>query len=128
MTERRIAELWAEVPTIACKGRCPSSCGPIDASRAERRILREHGIRLRALPLLDVACGEVRTCPALVDGRCSVYAVRPLICRLWGVVESMPCPWGCKPERYLSDAQARALLLAAARLRGDVATETETAP
>jgi hypothetical protein len=38
------------------------------------------------------------TCPALKDGRCSVYDVRPTLCRLWGVVEDMPCPWGCVPD------------------------------
>jgi Fe-S-cluster containining protein len=50
-------------------------------------------------------------CPYLEDERCSVYEVRPLICRLWGVVDSMPCLWGCQPEpRYLTTEEGYAFL------------------
>lgn len=38
------------------------------------------------------------SCPALVDGRCSVYDDRPMICRLYGTVEVMRCPYGCVPK------------------------------
>jgi hypothetical protein len=38
-------------------------------------------------------------------------------CRLWGAVESMPCPWGCQPEGgLLPDAEGRRLIQAAAEL------------
>lgn len=47
-------------------------------------------------------------CPALdFIGRCSVYEIRPLICRLWGVVETMKCHYGCEPERYLTDEEGK---------------------
>lgn len=49
-------------------------------------------------------------CPLLENERCSVYEVRPMICRLWGLVESMPCPWGCKPDRYLTHEEGLVLL------------------
>jgi Fe-S-cluster containining protein len=46
-------------------------------------------------------------CPALVDGRCSVYDVRPLICRLYASAEGLRCPHGCQPvSGMLSDADA----------------------
>jgi hypothetical protein len=35
------------------------------------------------------------SCELLVDGRCSIYQDRPLICRLYGVAEGLPCPHGC---------------------------------
>jgi hypothetical protein len=54
--------------------------------------------------------GKTVDCPLLRQGRCTVYAVRPLICRLWGVVESMPCPWGCRPERFLTVEEGEALM------------------
>jgi len=54
--------------------------------------------------------GPNLTCPALVNGLCSVYAVRPLICRLWGVVREMACPFGCKPERWLADREVKRML------------------
>lgn len=46
------------------------------------------------------------SCPLLDGAVCSVYVVRPLICRLWGLVPSMRCHFGCEPERWLTDAQA----------------------
>jgi hypothetical protein len=50
------------------------------------------------------------TCIALDQlGRCRVYDARPLICRLWGVVEAMSCPHGCAPEYWLSEGEARNL-------------------
>lgn len=58
-------------------------------------------------------------CVYLVDGRCSVYQNRPLICRMYGAVESLPCPHGCKPDRgALPDAESRALLLKATEIGG----------
>ena len=43
---------------------------------------------------------------------CEIHEARPLICRLFGIVDIdlMRCPWGCVPERWLSDAESRALL------------------
>lgn len=51
-------------------------------------------------------------CPALDDRkRCSAYDKRPMICRLWGVVETMKCPHGCRPSpRYLTDEQGKDML------------------
>lgn len=42
-----------------------------------------------------------RACPLYdrADARCMVYPVRPLVCRLLGVVEWMPCPIGMPLER-----------------------------
>lgn len=56
------------------------------------------------------------TCPALQDGQCSVYDVRPMICRVWGASEDLVCPYGCRPEpgrRRLTSAETLALLDAA---------------
>ena len=48
------------------------------------------------------------TCPMLhrASGDCRVYPVRPMLCRLWGLVKKMACPWGCVPERWLTDEEA----------------------
>ena len=55
--------------------------------------------------------GVSLTCPYLNKwGLCDAYAVRPAICRLWGVVKKMACPWGCQPERWLTDAETYAIL------------------
>lgn len=60
-------------------------------------------------------------CDALAaDGRCSVYDLRPLICRLWGTAKELACPYGCVPEGgWLTYAQTMELLNAARRVGGD---------
>lgn len=36
-------------------------------------------------------------CPALTEqGRCSVYEVRPMVCRTWGTNAAQPCPHDCE--------------------------------
>ena len=99
---RALDALYAEMPTLDCQGKCAESCGPILMSRVEwGRIIEQVGTEPRATSL---------DCPMLDGERCSVYAIRPTICRLWGMVESMPCPWGCEPSRLLSDAEGRVFL------------------
>jgi len=62
------------------------------------------GVRVRLCPLFDVERRE-----------CAVYAVRPLVCRLLGHVEWMPCPAG--RLRPVSSPQALGLLQRYARTR-----------
>jgi len=100
---RDLDALYAELPTIACQGLCSSSCGPIEMTEPEwKRIQLRLGHTPRAIST---------TCPMLVRERCSVYTIRPMICRLWGIVERMPCPWGCKPEPgYLTTRESFTLM------------------
>lgn len=54
---------------------------------------------------------ESLNCPLLTaDKKCSVYHIRPMICRLWGIVERMPCHHGCVPERWLTREQGHEFL------------------
>lgn len=100
---RRLDSLYAEMPTLDCQGKCAESCGPIVMSRVEwERIIEKVGAEPHG--------GADLTCPLLTDERCTVYSIRPTICRLWGLVESMPCPWGCKPSRVLTDVEGFAFL------------------
>ena len=92
--KKMIDEIYAELPAIDCKQQCAESCGPIDMSRIEWERI---GKKLKGYPMATSL-----TCPMLKQGLCSVYAIRPMICRLWAVVETMRCPWGCVPERFLS--------------------------
>jgi len=59
---------------------------------------------------------EDLTCPLLSDGRCTVYEIRPTICRLWGMVDAMPCVFGCQPTRLLSRDQGYEFLERAGRI------------
>lgn len=105
MTDREIEvrAIWAQIPSVNCKGHCTDSCGPIGMTAPEEAILAERG----------VAVGfdrETLTCDQLKFGRCQVYEDRPLVCRLWGAVPKMRCLWGCEPT--LTDEQGHGLMQA----------------
>ena len=104
-----LERIYRAIPTVACKGLCAESCGPIDMSPTERRRIEDRGVDIPT-PATYFA-NKDSECAALVDNRCSVYTDRPLICRLWGAVESMPCPHGCEvTPGLLMDAGAHTLI------------------
>lgn len=126
-------KMYATLPKLDCKGLCQESCGPIDMSIAERK----------RIPIQITAPGEALrmifqdgadyNCDALdVEGRCSVYKVRPLICRLWGMTEQMKCPHGCVPEGgFLVDEEAAGLIRRSLDIGGydqDLARKTGASP
>lgn len=104
-------ELYEQLPTIQCRGKCQHSCGPIDMSNVERDRIRSRGVEIPRLS---------GTCPALTFlGGCRVYDIRPMICRLWGLVEPMACPHGCMPEGgWLDNATGLELLARAMEIGG----------
>jgi hypothetical protein len=115
-----LADVYARIPNVDCKGLCQESCGPIAMSRDEDRRLRDLGVTISSM--LDAVAaidrGEDYWCPALQQGQCTVYDARPTICRLWGATTSMPCPHGCTPPDALSQPQSFELLALAARAGG----------
>lgn len=100
---RNLDALYADLPTLDCQGKCAESCGPIAMSRVEwERIVERVGYEPQAR--------EDLTCPLLDGERCTVYDIRPTICRLWGMVESMPCSWGCRPTRVVGHEEGLIVL------------------
>ena len=91
--------IYARIPSIKCAQKCQGCCGPLGFTEGEN--LRFSNIQVRD----DLTCSKL-TC----FGTCSIYNIRPTICRLWGVAEGMECPWGCVPERVLSKAEAKQIL------------------
>lgn len=102
---------------------CQDSCGPIAMSVEEDTRLRARGVEIPSMveAVEAIERGEDYYCPALQDGRCSVYDDRPTICRLWGATQSMPCPHGCTPPDALSQEESYALLNLAAEVGGGMA-------
>lgn len=114
----KIDALLSTIPTFQCKEGCYDCCGPVELSRLEY---------LRCIEASGRTAEDVRQqmqsnikegtylCPLLdtETKKCSVYAVRPAICRLFGVVKNqLLCPHGYAPESpaLLSDKQAREIL------------------
>jgi len=112
--------LYDRVPAIPdCDGRCWISCGPTDRSQREEQRIRAAGYRITPV---DEALRTLDTywCEALTgDKRCAVYEMRPMVCRLWGAVEGMNCPYGCVPEGgWLTDREGNELLAESMRIGG----------
>lgn len=119
---KALRKLYEQVPRVECKGLCTDSCGPLDppqleVEQMERRsgkpfTSRATGAELRAAMRAGTLSGHERCCYLSRAGRCTVYGDRPMICRVWGAAESIPCHHGCKPVggRFLTDAEAYRLL------------------
>jgi Fe-S-cluster containining protein len=120
---QQLDAIYADLPTIDCQGFCHTSCGPIDMSRHERtRIRTATGISIDARSAIRDGWAD---CPALTQfGRCSVYDLRPIICRLYGLTRQLPCGYGCRPERWLTDKQAMEYLARVAEISGEAAFAT----
>lgn len=110
MTNRDLQKIYDSLPNLKCKGLCHEACGPIEIFKAERdnlgRSFKHKNLKDALFHLkkghTDDYDGCI-TCPMLTgENKCSVYDKRPVICRLWGLVENMKCKWGCTPDRYLS--------------------------
>lgn len=116
--------LYASLPSIQCKGKCASACGPIGMSPLERERITGSGfpwVDGQVVPMPDGSVGGT-VCSALDQRRlrCRVYDVRPLVCRIWGLVEALKCPWGCVPEGgHLDDVQGLRLMNSALWYGGD---------
>ena len=113
----RIDAILATIPSFKCKEGCADCCGPVQLTRLEY---------YRCVKASDRSAEDVRRhmernlkqktcqCP-LIDTRtkrCSVYEVRPAICRVFGTTGELACPHGYapEPEQMLSEEQAREIL------------------
>lgn len=120
----QLRELYALIPEVNCKRKCQAFCSAVfdEGSMSlleQNRVLNFHGYKP---PGPAFECGYLDEA-----GRCSVYATRPTICRLWGVVEDAPamrCSFGCEPDRWLTNAEAMAIMHEAVRIGGGQAPPT----
>ena len=114
----KIDELLSALPTFKCKDGCFDCCGPVVMSRLEyMRCVQASGRDAKDIKrqMQNNLKQGIYTCPLFDDKtkQCTVYAVRPAICRLFGVVGGeLVCPHGYGPESstLLSDARSREIL------------------
>lgn len=111
---QRLQELYEMVLSIQCKKSCHECCGahpwfPIEAVNINKFMLKNNIKERHADSLLDM-------CPYIEGDGCLIYPVRPILCRLFGVVKhgnyvaDMECPFVPKPERMLSEEEADKIL------------------
>jgi Fe-S-cluster containining protein len=101
-----INDLYDLIPELMCTEGCYECCKnfgvPSKTKVEDERIktfFREHSMQP----------GEAKghTCPyldeSLSEGGCSIYPVRPLICRLYGTSPNYPCKMGVEPLTILHE-------------------------
>ncbi|QLG88919.1 YkgJ family cysteine cluster protein [Chitinibacter bivalviorum] len=82
----------SRIPSFACVEGCHDCCGPVLTSSEEISRLPSKTKAERAAALAEYLC------PHLGAKGCTVYAERPIICRLFGTTPRLPCPHGRAPE------------------------------
>lgn len=116
LKRKKLQEIYRKIPTVQCKGLCKDSCSFIKLGKKEYDYLvKELGLEFMSNDeILEVlqsdGIGVKSQCKCLKEGKCSIYQDRPGICRLFGVVKKMTCPFGCKPAKWLSDDKARKIM------------------
>ncbi len=119
-----LRELYEAIPAVGCKGLCHDQCTIIPVAPAEIQAIEAHtGRRVKTLPTITPPmmrpANDGLTCRYLKRQRCSIYDMRPMICRLYGAAEGLGCPHGCRPlGGMLSREVARDLLIKLEALRG----------
>ncbi|WP_410499568.1 YkgJ family cysteine cluster protein [Chitinibacter sp. S2-10] len=94
-TRDQLRYLRTQIPGFACLPGCHDCCGPVTASSEElsrlpRKTVAEH----------DAALAQYN-CVHLGENGCTVYGERPLICRLFGTTERLPCPHGRQADTMI---------------------------
>lgn len=121
----QLKKIYKKIPKIACKGLCHNQCTIIAVSKIEREMIEK---RLNFDPFIEVimhddnfgdsrqsltkAAPENIRCPMLdANNRCSIYDIRPFLCRIFGVINGLKCDHGCEVESYISQKDATRLLI-----------------
>lgn len=97
--KKEIKKLRKKIPEFECKKGCSDCCGVIFFTRWEWDQVK------------DKRNASCFSCPYVGEAGCDIYADRPIICRLFGVVPGMKCPYGCGPEKMLSEEEGREILI-----------------
>lgn len=100
-----LAAVYAQLPTIECRGLCHSQCTVVPATDEELAAMQALGGDGRPHKKDKLRCRYLTR-----SNRCKVYEARPLMCRLYGVAEGLECPHGCKPSRLLTQEEAARLM------------------
>lgn len=108
----KLEQIYNKIPDVNCKGLCVDACTAVGMSKGEwRRLTLSSGKR----PQIK----NDGSCIYLLNGKCSEYDKRPLVCRLFGAAPDLPCKFGCKPNKPFPQELADRLLLEVDRLVGD---------
>jgi len=92
---------------MRCDSGCGRCCGPAPVTKAELKTIQAYVARRGITPV-----SQGLTCPLYLNGECSVYQVRPLICRAFGHVDKLQCVKGYDVPMAGLDRKLRKLKVA----------------
>ncbi|MDI1496222.1 MAG: hypothetical protein K8823_1530 [Cenarchaeum symbiont of Oopsacas minuta] len=116
---QKTQKAWQGIPIIECKGKCHETCTTIRCSVDELYMIKQY-CKLNGLKYVNVnkennkmltkmsykqeiTKNEIM-CKYLKDETCTIYEVRPAICRLLGVVDKLQCEHECKIQGVIMTA------------------------
>ena len=76
------------IPIHKCKN-CGACCGPIPINVNEYKKINDYVRKNK--PAYHTYLSAELACKFRVKGKCSIYEVRPTLCRLMGVTKGMQC-------------------------------------
>jgi len=81
------------IPNFECK-HCHNCCGPIVWFKPEEILISDYLHNKKIKRFLwtkeEFEQNQMR-CPYLIDNRCIIYPVRPIVCRLQGNISELKC-------------------------------------
>ena len=96
----RLQQIYEKIPAFPSCKHCHQCCGPILWFQPEeeniRNYLKKHHLSYQMWTLEEFMLHNMQ-CPYLSKNGCSIYPARPLICRLQGVIEDLPCRQNIQP-------------------------------
>lgn len=91
--QRRLQYIYNRIPPVDCQ-HCQACCRVIFWFQPEEIMIREY-LQQHGREYITWTEDEFRQhdmkCPYLENNRCSIYPVRPVICRLQGTIPELPC-------------------------------------
>jgi hypothetical protein len=102
LSKKKIIEhlnnIYSKIPDFNCQ-HCHECEGPIIWFKPEEINIREY-LDKNSLEYIIWSTEEFQKnnmkCPYLKKGRCSIYPVRPIVCRLQGNIAELPCKFNNK--------------------------------
>lgn len=107
-----LEKIYARIPKIQCQRKCQNACGLIGGSPAEQSLVQSltAGMRLGSVQIFPATKHPRCAFLTAEDGDCSIYGLRPLMCRLFGVIHDLQCRHGCIPERWLDHSEVQEII------------------
>lgn len=91
--------LYKKIPSFKCMLGCTDCYGPVPFSEWEWSRIK------------DKRQAKGLKCPYASRQGCEIYEQRPFVCRLYGAIEILRCPYGRGPGKLLPDEEAKKVLL-----------------